>query len=150
MSPTPLATRQAVRAHAQQAEQQWEAAVNAFLPFPDRLRQLADAADGRARVLRLAELANIAWQGDDMSAVTLVPGLEPGAQRDGPPALWARYDEAVETLRVTLQSTVNRDIYNAYEAMCDILRQIAEDLAPTASEAPDVPAAPRARRRTAS
>lgn len=150
MSPTPLATRQAVRAHAQHAEQQWEAAVNAFLPFPDRLRQLAEAADGRARVLRLAELANITWQGDDTSEIVLVPGLEPDAQREGPSELWARYDEAVEALRITLQGTVNRDIYDAYEKLRDILLQIADELAPAASEVPDAPAASHARRRKVS
>lgn len=52
----PLVSKQVIKEHQGAQDRRWRSAVRALDPTPDRLRELAAAANGQARVIRLAEL----------------------------------------------------------------------------------------------
>ena len=127
----PLVSRQTVREHARPADMLWEAAVRGFDPFPQRLRTLADAAEGQARVIRLAELANLPWRPtENAREISLASGLEADGGRQGPPTLWADFDRRVRALGEAMETDQNSRVYTAFEALRDSARQIADALDP--------------------
>jgi hypothetical protein len=68
--------------------------ARAFDPTPDRLRELAAAANGQARVIRLAELGGMNWNPIEGAADwQLAEGLDDESSREGPPELWTVYDK---------------------------------------------------------
>ena len=85
-----LIPRQALREHAQAADARWQNSVRAFDPFAERLRELADAAHGQARVILLAQVAaNQSWKPmEGAREIQLAAELE-GDDRPGPAKLWA-------------------------------------------------------------
>jgi hypothetical protein len=126
-----------VRERAEPAEIHWEAAVRAFDPYPDRLRDLADAADEQAQVLRMAELAAIPWTPRPGSRdISLADGLEPG-ERPGPPELWKQFDEEVRALGLAMEGSENRAVYEAFERLRDELDVIADSQIPQAQTEDD-------------
>lgn len=127
----PLVSPQTVREHARPADMLWEAAVRAFDPYPQRLRALADAADGQARVIRLAELANITWKPrPNAREISLAEGLEASGGRQGPPELWAEFDRQLRGLGEAMESDQSKRVYTAFEALRDSARAIADTLDP--------------------
>jgi hypothetical protein len=130
MSSAPLVSKQTLRDHARQAETLWEMGIRAFDPLPDRLRSLAEGANAQARVINLAELAEVPWKGRD-DGLQLPDGLKPGSTRDGPSKLWASFDTSVESL--SQQMTIpgnNRGVYLAFEQLRDAAAAIADALDP--------------------
>ena len=132
-----MISKQTVREHARPADMLWEAAVRAFDPFPLRLRALADAAEGQARVIRLAELANLPWRPtDNAREISLASGLEHDGGREGPPELWVEFDASVRSLGEAMETDQNSRVYLAFEALRDNARAIADQLDPPAELAP--------------
>ena len=137
MGSEPLVSRQTVREHARPAEMLWEAAVRAFDPFPQRLRALADAAEGQARVIRLAELANLPWRPvENAHEISLASGLEVDGGREGTPELWAEFDRQVRALGEAMETDQNSAVYTAFETLRDSARQIADALDPPIEQDP--------------
>lgn len=134
MSPRPLVSKQTVREHARPADMMWDAAVRAFDPYPKRLRTLAEAANEQARVLRLAELAEVTWKPREGARhISLADGLEAAGGREGPPELWEEFDRRLAALGLAMETDVNARVYEAFEGLRDITLQIADALDPAAN-----------------
>jgi hypothetical protein len=130
MSSNPLVSKQTLRDHARQAEALWEMGIRAFDPLPERLRSLAEGANAQARVINLAELADVPWKGRD-DGLQLPDSLQPSSERDGPPKLWGTFDRSVKNLsqQMTIAAN-NRGVYLAFEALRDAATAIADALDP--------------------
>lgn len=137
MSPEPVVSRQTVREAAKPAEMLWEASVRAFDPYPDRLRTLAEAAGGQARVIQLAELADMPWRPrEGAREISLADGLEETGGRHGPPNLWEEFDRRLRTLGVAMEGDNIRAVWTAFEGLRDITNEIAEAIQPPVEQTP--------------
>jgi hypothetical protein len=137
MSSAPLVSKQTLRDHARQAETLLEMGIRAFDPLPDRLRSLAEGANAQARVINLAELAEVPWKGRD-DGLQLPDSLKRGSARDGPPKLWASFDNSVKHLsqQMTIPAN-NRGVYLAFESLRDAAAAIADALDPQTTQEDD-------------
>jgi hypothetical protein len=96
-------TVQEAMMHVRRADSRWQAAVHSFDSYPDRLRRLAEAADGERKALLFAELCNVKWKPQPGArGLRLAIGLDPG-NRIGPEKLWAKFDKALDQLGVALE-----------------------------------------------
>ena len=87
--------------HVRRADARWQAAVHGFDPYPDRLRRLAEAAEGERRALLFAELCNVKWKPQPGArGLRLAAELDPGT-RIGPEKLWAKFDKALDDRNVS-------------------------------------------------
>ena len=137
MSPEPVVSRQTVREAAKPAEMLWEASVRAFDPYPDRLRTLAEAAGGQARVIQLAELADMPWRPrEGAREISLADGLEEIGGRQGPPELWEEFDSRLKALGVAMEGDNIRAVWTAFEGLRDITIEIADAIQPPIEETP--------------
>ncbi len=88
--------------HVRRADAHWEAALQAFDAYPDRLRRLAEAAEQERKALLFAEVCSVRWRpldaGPDFS---LARDLEPG-NRPGPDSIWTEFDQAVKQIGAAL------------------------------------------------
>jgi hypothetical protein len=135
VSPEPVVSRQTVREAAKPAEMLWEASVRAFDPYPDRLRTLAEAAGGQARVIQLAELADMPWRPrEGARQISLADGLEETGGRQGPPELWEEFDSRLRALGVAMESDRIRAVWTAFEGLRDITIEIADAIQPPVEE----------------
>ncbi len=135
MTDEPLVSRQTVREHQQAQDRRWRSAVRAFDPTADRLRELAAAANGQARVIRLAELAGMNWNPLPGSRdLQLAEGLDTPDKREGPPALWKVYDKRLRELGVSMEGNDSRKVAEAFEALRDSIREIADAIDPAGAE----------------
>jgi hypothetical protein len=129
----PLVSKQNLRDHARQADVLWDMAIRAFDPLPDRMRSLADGANAQARVIHLAELAEVPWQSRD-DGLQLPDSLKPGSHRDGPTKLWAAFDSSIKNLTKQMATAGNnRGVYLAFEGLRDAAAAIADALDPPAA-----------------
>jgi hypothetical protein len=110
------------------SDQTWREAIHGFNDYPGRLRALADAADMRSRTLMLAHLAN--FDSNPRPGASKLPGLAkdliPGKRRPGPPALWKRFDAAVEVLLVALEDGELPPLAAAFGALTPIANELAD------------------------
>ena len=137
MSPEPVVSRQTVRDAAKPAEMLWEASVRAFDPYPDRLRTLAEAAGGQARVIQLAELADMPWRPrEGAREISLADGLEEAGGRQGPPELWDEFDRRLRALGVAMEGDNIRAVWTAFEGLRDITIEIADAIQPPIENIP--------------
>ena len=89
--------------HVRRADSRWQAAVHGFDPYPDRLRRLAEAAEGERKALLFADLCNVKWKPQPGArGLRLAAELDPG-NRIGPETLWSKFDDALERLGVGLE-----------------------------------------------
>src|ERR1035441_6556322 len=86
------------------ADGRWEAALQASanaLPndgFGARVRDIADACEQEAAAFRFADSLGLGWRSrHNAKAMQLSYELRRGANRPGPPELWARFDAAAHT-----------------------------------------------------
>jgi hypothetical protein len=132
----PLVSRAVIREHQIAQDRRWRSAVRAFDPAPDRLRELAAAANGQARVIRLAELGGMNWNPiEGASQLQLADGLDNPKVRQGPPALWKTYDKQLRALGVAMEGADSRKVADSWEALRDALSVIADALDPTGATA---------------
>jgi hypothetical protein len=130
VSEEPLVLQDKLREHARRAETLWTMSIHAFDPVPARMRALADGANAQARVIHLAELAELPWVGRE-DGVVLPASLQPGADRDGALALWKAFDKSVNSLRTQMRTSGNnRAVYLAFEQLRDAAAAIADALDP--------------------
>jgi hypothetical protein len=129
----PMVSKQNLRDHARQADVLWDMAIRAFDPLPDRLRSLAEGANAQARVIHLAELAEVPWQSRE-DGLEVPDSLKPGSDRDGPVKLWAAFDNSIKTLSKQMATAGNnRGVYLAFEGLRDSAAAIADTLDPPAA-----------------
>jgi hypothetical protein len=123
----PLVSRQAAIEHLRRSDQRWAAAVQAFNPYPVRLRNLAEAAEDHSRVLTLADLANVEWNPrPGASKLRLAYGLEPASGRPGPRPLWSQFDKAVTQLGRALEGDSMSALARAFGDLSTVAAQLAE------------------------
>jgi hypothetical protein len=136
----PLVSKQVIKEHQVAQDRRWRSAVRAFDPTPDRLRELAAAANGQARVIRLAELGGMNWNPiPGAGEWQLAEGLDDKGSREGPPALWKVYDKRRRELGLAMEGSDSRRVAEGFEALRDSIRAIADALDPVASD--DLPEA---------
>ena len=129
----PMVSKQNLRDHSRQADVLWDMAIRAFDPLPDRLRSLAEGANAQARVIHLAELAEVPWQSRE-DGLQLPDSLKPGSDRDGPAKLWAAFDSSIKNLSKQMATAGNnRGVYLAFEGLRDAAAAIADALDPPAA-----------------
>lgn len=134
------------------ADRHWTVAIktSADAPpdagFAERLRAIAQAANGEAAVLKEADAhPNLAWTpAKPKRGVSLSYELRPGGNRPGSAALWGRFDAAVEQLLEAETGDQYGPIVQAFQKLSDVLY----DLADSVDEERGVPVK-RRRRRTA-
>jgi hypothetical protein len=130
---SPALSPRTVRERAAPAVQHWEAAIRAFDPYPDRLRDLADAAHEQAQVLMMAELAQMPWPSKPGAReISLAEGLEPAGGREGPETLWKAFDRQLRALGEAMEGDQNRPVYEAFDALSDALDALADAIDPPA------------------
>ena len=135
MTDEPLVPRQTVREHQQAQDRRWRSAVRAFDPTADRLRELAAAANGQARVIRLAELADMSWNPLPGSRdMELAEGLDVSDKREGPPRLWRVYDQRRRELGLAMEGSDSRRVAEAFEALRDSIAAIADAIDPAGAD----------------
>ena len=131
----PLVSKQVIREHQVAQDRRWRSAVRAFDPTPDRLRELAGAANGQARVIRLAELGGMNWNPiAGASEWQLAEGLDDESSREGPPQLWKVYDRRLRELGQAMEGNDSRRVAEGFEALRDSIRAIADALDPAGAE----------------
>jgi hypothetical protein len=131
----PLVSKQVIREHQVAQDRRWRSAVRAFDPTPDRLRELAAAANGQARVIRLAELGGMNWNPIEGAADwQLAEGLDDESSREGPPELWKAYDKRLRKLGQAMEGDDSRRVAEGFEALRDSIRAIADALDPAGTE----------------
>ncbi len=112
--------------HIRRADARWQAAVHAFDPYPDRLRRLAEAAEGERKALLFADLCNVRWKPQsDTRDLRLAFGLEPG-NRIGPEDLWVKFDHALEQLGVALEGDGFVALAEVFAAMSAAAIELAD------------------------
>jgi hypothetical protein len=131
----PLVSSQSIRDHKRAAASRWRSAVRAFDPYAERLRELAEAANGQARVIRYAELGNVFWTPiENARSMELAEGLEADGGREGPPRLWKQFDERLLALGMAMETSDSRAVADAFEALRDAAFAIADALDPAGAE----------------
>lgn len=136
----PLVSKQVIKEHQVAQDRRWRSAVRAFDPTPDRLRELAAAANGQARVIRLAELGGMNWNPlPGARDWQLAEGLDNESTREGPPQLWKVYDKRRRALGLAMEGSDSRRVAEGFEALRDSIRAIADALDPVAAD--DLPEA---------
>ena len=131
----PLVSGQSIRDHKRAAAARWRSALRAFDPYAERLRELAEAANGQARVIRYAELGNVFWTPvEDAREIKLAEGLEPAGGREGPPPLWREFDERLAELRMAMEGSDGRAVADGFEWLRDAAVAIADALDPAGAE----------------
>jgi hypothetical protein len=123
-----------------ETDKNWASAVRAFDDYPTRLRTLADAADQRSRALMLAHLAKITGKPrPNASVATLASGLDPTSKRPGPPAMWRRFDQAIQDIGLALEDGNLPGLANAFSQFVPIANELADacelELTPKRSKA---------------
>ena len=133
-----LIPRQALREHAQAADARWQNSVRAFDPFAERLREMADAAHGQARVILLAQVAaNQSWTAiEGAREIQLAAELE-GDDRPGPAKLWAVFDRRLRELGMAMETDDSRRVADAFDGLSAAATQIADAIDPAGAEEPD-------------
>jgi hypothetical protein len=136
----PLVSKQVIKEHQVAQDRRWRSAVRAFDPTPDRLRELAAAANGQARVIRLADLGGMNWNPlPGARDWQLAEGLDNESTREGPPQLWKLYDKRLRELGKAMEGSDSRRVAEGFEALRDSIRAIADALDPAGSD--DLPEA---------
>ena len=134
---SPLIPRQVLREHARAADARWQNSVRAFDPFAERLREMADAAHGQARVILLAQVAaNQSWTAiEGAREIQLAVELE-GDDRPGPAKLWAVFDRRLRELGLAMETDDSRQVADAFDALSAATTQIADAIDPAGAEDP--------------
>jgi hypothetical protein len=98
--------------------------------FPDRVREVATAANQQAAAFELLDAARIGWKPrQDAQGMDLSYELRPGAQsRPGPPELWERFDTAVRRLADAYGGISLAEIAQAFKALAKVAHEIADEL----------------------
>ena len=97
--------------------------------FRDRLRALADAAAAMRDAHAQALDAGLAWRPVAGSERARPPyELRPGTGRRGPPALWTRFDGAVQQLNEVGAGENLADVVRAYAAVAQAASELADAL----------------------
>jgi hypothetical protein len=131
----PLVSRQVIHEHQVAQDRRWRTAIRAFDPTPDRLRELAAAANGQARVIRLAELGGMNWNPiPGAAAWQLADGLDNQNSREGPTALWKIYDKQLRELGKAMEGHDSRQVAEGFEALRDSINAIADALDPAGAK----------------
>jgi hypothetical protein len=114
--------------HVRRADGRWQAAVHGFDPYPDRLRRLAEAAEGERRALLFAELCNVKWKPQPGArGLRLAAELDPG-NRIGPEKLWAKFDKALDQLGVALEGDGFAQLAAVFGSLSAAANEIADAL----------------------
>ena len=123
----PLISPQTAREQLRQADERWRAAMRGHEHRAKRLKELADAAEQESRALRLAELANVPWHPIEGASQLQPPHeLAKGPHRDGPPALWRRFDHAITQLGAALEGNSIRTLADTFEHLSTIVNELAD------------------------
>lgn len=116
-----------------QASGEWAEAMRAHkLAPPDagfaaRLRTLAQAAQREQVAWEHAHAAGLLWRPIPGAENAEPPyELRPGTGRRGPPALWERFDGAVEGLNRAIAGSSAAAVADAFGEMADVAGQLAE------------------------
>ncbi len=127
MSEAIVPTQDAIE-QLRKADQRWNAAVQAFDPYPKRLRTLAEAAKARSRALTLADLANITQKprAGASNLRALAYELSGPSGRPGPETVWKRFDRAVKDLGVALEGGSITAIAQAFDQLSIIANELAD------------------------
>ncbi|MGO9794130.1 MAG: hypothetical protein ACLP8S_32825 [Solirubrobacteraceae bacterium] len=123
----PLVPAQRAREELRRADQRWRAAIRALECYSDRLRELAAAAEEEGRALTLADLANVPWRPVEGARTLKAPyELTNDHRRPGPPALWARFDDAITQLGLALESDSIATVADAFAELSTVLVELAD------------------------
>jgi hypothetical protein len=121
-------SRQEAAQHLRVADSRWTEAVRTFHSYPERLRRLAEAAEGQRKAFLFAELCNIKWKPrENAQNLSLAPELEE-PNRIGPPNLWAKFDQAQKRFGEALAGESLMAIAQAFEDIAQAVNRIADAL----------------------
>jgi hypothetical protein len=124
-------SRQEALQHLRVADNKWTEAVRTFHPYSERLRRLAEAAEGQRRAFLYAEVWNVKWKPrENAKNLSLAPDLEP-PNREGPPNLWAKFDKAQKRFGDALADDSLVAIAQAFGDIAQALTDIADELDPS-------------------
>jgi excisionase family DNA binding protein len=104
--------------------------------FASRLRALAEACERQAAwLLKAAQTQGFEWSPlPGRRRMALSHELRPGANRPGPPALWAEFDRAVQRLGVAMEGRLMYNVAWQYRDLAVVMHEIADLLR---GESPD-------------
>jgi excisionase family DNA binding protein len=118
------------------ADRGWESALTASeLAPPDpgfalRVRAIADAAEREgSALLNAAVNVGLRWSSrPGARGMRLSHELRAGGNRPGPPALWERFDAAIERLGIAMEGTELSAVAYAFSELSAVLWLIADEL----------------------
>ena len=123
-----IGSREDAAQHLRAADSRWTAAVRTFYSYPARLRRLAEAAESQRKAYLYADISGIGWKPRRSTGeFHLGPELEP-PQRVGAPALWKKFDVAVQSLGKALAGEELISIAQAFGKIGESATEIADAL----------------------
>jgi hypothetical protein len=98
--------------------------------FPYRVRALAEACDHQAAsLLKAAQTQGFEWTPiPDRRHIWISHELRPGANRPGPPAIWAAFDRAVQRLGIAMEGRLMYNVAWQYRDLAAVMHEIADQL----------------------
>lgn len=98
--------------------------------FPYRVRALAEACEHQAAwLLKAAQTQGFEWTPlPDRRRMALSHELRPGANRPGPPALWAEFDRAVQRLGIAMEGRLMYNVAWQYRDLAVVIHEIGDEL----------------------
>ncbi len=108
--------------------------------FAIRIRQIAQAAGGRAAAIRdCLEDSSFVWTPlPDSQALTLSYELRPGGNRPGPKDAWDRVDRTVTRLGKAMEGTLASAVAGAFTDLARAMNDVAEAIEHRPARPPDV------------
>jgi hypothetical protein len=114
--------------HLRVADYRWTEAVRNFRLYTDRLRHLADAAEGQRKAFLYGEVWNVKWKPrENAQNLTLAPELE-APNRAGPETLWVKFDQAQKRYGKALEGDSLMAIAQAFGDIAQAITHIADAL----------------------
>jgi hypothetical protein len=124
------------RIHLQRADARWEAALEGFDSYIERLQRLSEAAEEERKALLFAEVCDAPWSPIDVGPnYSPAENLEPG-HRPGPDAIWKDFDNAVQQLGRALGGNGFAAVASAFADLSQAANGVASKLVELGIEQP--------------